>query len=173
MPDIDVQIPDGAWQTDTEDPLSMTRRIVGALDTHLGDILKTRELTVRFASDAEVRALNKQFRDQDRPTNVLSFPATPATPATPPASGAPERASAALGDIILARETVLKEATEQGKSLADHASHLVLHGLLHLLGYDHDTDEATDIMEKLERNVLAGINVNDPYAEHTEPAHGE
>jgi len=154
MPDIDVQVTDGAWREDSEDPQSMTRRVVGALETHLGQSLQNRELTVRFASDAEVRALNAQFRDKDTVTNVLSFPM----------ARAPGQSDAPLGDVILARESVLREAREQGKSVSDHTSHLVLHGVLHLLGFDHGTDEMAEEMESLERNVLATLGIGDPYA---------
>jgi probable rRNA maturation factor len=164
MPDIDVQVTSSAWQDDSEDPQSMTRRVAGALDQHLGFPLKERELTVRFADDTEVRALNAQFRGKDAPTNVLSFPA----------GAAPEDEAQPLGDIILARETVVREADEQGKTVADHTAHLILHGILHLLGYDHDTDDRAEKMEAVEREVLAGLGVADPYADHgvMEAGHG-
>jgi len=164
MPKTHVQVTDGAWQDDSDDPQSMTRRVVGALDQHLGHSLKDKELTVRFASDEDVRALNLEFRKKDAPTNVLSFPAT----------AMPGQTQSEIGDIILARETVIREAGEQGKSIADHSSHLVLHGVLHLLGYDHDTDETAEEMESLERTVLAGLDIKDPYADETvmEADHG-
>jgi probable rRNA maturation factor len=153
MPDIDVQVTASAWQDDSEDPQSMTRRVAGALDKHLGHPLKQRELTVRFADDAEVRALNGEFRGKDAATNVLSFPA-----GNLPGGEAP------LGDIILARETVVREADAQGKSVADHTCHLILHGMLHLLGYDHGTDDAAEEMESVERAVLDELGIGDPYA---------
>jgi len=164
MPDIDVQIADRAWHDDSEDPQSITRRVAGALNQALGNPLKNRELTVRFASDEEVRALNAQFRNKDAPTNVLSFPAT----------RMPGQGEGALGDIILARETVVREAAEQGKQVADHTSHLILHGMLHLLGYDHDTDEKAKKMESTERDVLGRLDIADPYAEASaeEARHG-
>lgn len=163
MPDLDVQVTFAAWQDDSEDPQSMTRRVVGALDHHLGHPLKTRELTVRFSSDEEVRALNAQFRGKDKPTNVLSFPA----------GEVPEGEPQPLGDIILARETVVREAAEQGKSVSDHTCHLILHGMLHLLGYDHGTDADAEEMEAVERDVLAALDVADPYAERAmEAGHG-
>lgn len=163
MPDLDVQVTFAAWQDDSEDPQSMTRRVAGALDHHLGHPLKTRELTVRFSSDEEVRALNAQFRGKDKPTNVLSFPA----------GEVPEGEPQPLGDIILARETVVREAAEQGKSVSDHTCHLILHGMLHLLGYDHGTDADAEEMEAVERDVLAALDVVDPYAERAmEAGHG-
>jgi len=163
MPDLDVQVTFAAWQDDSEDPQSMTRRVAGALEKHLGQSLKTRELTVRFSSDEEVRALNAQFRGKDAPTNVLSFPA----------GDVPEGEPQPLGDIILARETVVREAAEQGKTVADHTCHLILHGMLHLLGYDHGTDAEAEEMEAIERDVLAALDVTDPYAERAmEAGHG-
>ena len=107
------------------------------------------ELSLVLADDATVRALNKQWRRQDKPTNVLSFP-----------GGDPIM----LGDVIVAFETVRREAADQGKTLGDHLSHLVVHGVLHLLGHDHVQDCDADVMEGLERRVLAGLGIADPYA---------
>jgi probable rRNA maturation factor len=103
-----------------------------------------------------VRRLNACWRGIDKPTNVLSFRAAPA-----------ERAADApmLGDIALAYETLAREAEESGASLADHYRHLVAHGFLHLIGYDHQTDEEADRMEELETRILAKLGVADPYAE--------
>jgi len=107
-------------------------------------------LTVALADDARVRALNARDRRKDKPTNVLSYP-----------SGE----TGFLGDIILARQTVWREAREQRKTLEDHLAHLVVHGTLHLLGYDHETGEAdAERMEALERRVLAKLGIADPYA---------
>ena len=111
---------------------------------------KNRSLTVALADDKRMRALNKRDRRQDRPTNVLSYP-----------SGE----KAYLGDVVLARQTVWREAREQGKAPADHLAHLVVHGTLHLLGHDHDTSEAdAERMEALERRILAKLGIADPYA---------
>ena len=108
-----------------------------------------RSLNVALDSDKGVRALNARDRKKDKPTNVLSYP-----------SG--ERDF--LGDIVLARQTVWREAREQRKSAADHFTHLVVHGTLHLLGYDHETGEAdAERMEALERRVLAKLGIADPY----------
>jgi len=114
------------------------------------------ELSVTLADDAAVHALNRRWRGRDAPTNVLSF-----------ASG--ERPL--LGDVVLAYETVAREAAEQGKSLADHLAHLVTHGVLHLLGFDHEVEHEAEAMEALERRVLAGIGIADPYRDE-DAAHG-
>jgi len=108
-------------------------------------------VVVLLTDDAAVQALNARFRAQDKPTNVLSFPA----PANPQGH---------LGDLALAFEVCAREAQAQGKSLADHLQHLVAHGTLHLLGYDHMDDAEADHMEGLERVILAGLGVADPYA---------
>jgi probable rRNA maturation factor len=115
---------------------------------------------VALASDAAVMELNGAYRGFDKPTNVLSFPAPPhATVAGDPRT---------LGDIIIARETVLREAAEQGVPPLHHLQHLVVHGLLHLLGFDHGTDDEAVVMETLETRILASVGIPDPYA-GTEP----
>jgi probable rRNA maturation factor len=114
------------------------------------------ELSLVFADDAMVKALNAEWRGKDRPTNVLSFPAFAIKPG--------DRLPPLLGDIILAFETVEREAAEEAKLLEHHIGHLVLHGLLHLLGYDHETEEDAEEMEALERSILAKLAIPDPYA---------
>lgn len=118
------------------------------------------EMSVLLADDAALRALNRDWRGKDQATNVLSFPA-----GAPAAEGAP----LLLGDVALAYETVAREAAEQGKSLTDHLRHLLVHGVLHLLGHDHEAEEEAERMESLERSILAGLGVADPYRE---TAHG-
>jgi probable rRNA maturation factor len=114
------------------------------------------EVSLLLSDDATIRALNHSWRRQDKPTNVLSFPAV-----------APSRLPDAplLGDIAIAYETVQREAADDGKSLADHATHLAVHGFLHLIGHDHETDDEAEAMEALERRILAALGVADPYAE--------
>lgn len=115
------------------------------------------EISVVLSDDEHIRELNKHHRGMDMPTNVLSFPA--ARTKTP--SGAPR----ILGDIVLALETVEREAAEESKPLENHISHLVVHGVLHLLGYDHEDDEEAEMMEERERQILAKLGIPDPYAE--------
>ena len=113
------------------------------------------ELSIVLTDDAEQRVLNRDWRGIDKATNVLSFPQIE------PFSDV----SGLLGDIILARETLVKEADEQGVSFDDHFTHLVVHGFLHLLGYDHIEDDEALQMEGLETQILASLGVADPYAE--------
>lgn len=114
-----------------------------------------RGVHVLFSSDAEVRLLNRDFRGKDTSTNVLSFPSSPMP--------LPDSEMPHLGDIVLAFETVKAEADEQKKPLLHHACHLIVHGALHLLGYDHDSDAQAEAMEARERQVLAGLGIPDPY----------
>ncbi|MBL8250727.1 MAG: rRNA maturation RNase YbeY [Candidatus Competibacter sp.] len=115
---------------------------------------KAAELTVRIVNEAESTALNESYRRKQGPTNVLSFPFE--APA--------EVESALLGDIVICAPVVLREAVQQGKALAAHWAHLVAHGVLHLLGYDHDEEQA-DAMEALEIQILAGLGYPDPYGD--------
>jgi probable rRNA maturation factor len=113
-------------------------------------------VTVVVDDDARIRELNKLWRGLDKPTNVLSFP----SPDTQPG---PERT---LGDIAISYETAAREAAAEDKSFADHMAHLSVHGFLHLLGYDHESDDDAEEMEGLERIILARIGVSDPYVAH-------
>jgi len=113
-------------------------------------------VTVVVDDDERIRTLNKLWRGFDKPTNVLSFP----SPDTQPG---PERT---LGDIAISYETAAREAVAEDKSFADHMAHLSVHGFLHLLGYDHESDDDAEEMEALERVILARIGVSDPYVAH-------
>lgn len=115
-----------------------------------------RGIDVLLTSDAEMQILNKQWRGKDKTTNVLSFPS--------PDMPVPEGEVAHLGDIVLAWGAVAREAQDAGITLADHLTHLVVHGTLHLLGLDHEDDADADMMEKKETEILAGIGLADPYA---------
>lgn len=115
------------------------------------------EACVVLADDAVLRALNRSYRGKDAPTNVLSFPFR--CPA--PAGGEARH----LGDVVLAVETIRNEAAEQGIAPVHHLQHLVVHGLLHLLGFDHDTTARAEAMERLEAQILATLGIADPYAD--------
>lgn len=155
---IDVEIEDPSWA----EALPTVERLVrgaalAALDRegagHEG-------VTILLTDDESVRELNGRFRAQDKPTNVLSFPA-------------PDNPERFAGDVALAYGVCAREAAEQGKTLAAHVQHLTVHGVLHLLGYDHIGDDDAEVMEDLERAVLAELGVSDPYAagegEHERP----
>lgn len=112
------------------------------------------EVTVRFVDVEEGQALNRDYRGYDKPTNVLSFPFE-----APPGVALP-----LLGDLVLCHPVVMREADEQGKRLVDHYGHLVVHGILHLLGHDHLEEEEAEEMERLEREILQDFAIADPYA---------
>lgn len=114
------------------------------------------ELTIRVVSAAESQALNKQYRGKDKPTNVLSFPFEPLEGISLPL----------LGDLVICAEIVAEEAQQQGKPEADHWAHMVVHGCLHLLGYDHIQDDEAEQMESLEIDILEALGISDPYAVH-------
>lgn len=145
---IEVEVEADLWLEALPQAEGLVRRAAIAA---LAGAEETGEVTVLLTDDAEMRELNRQYRKKDKATNVLSFPA-------------PEFARPHLGDVALGFETCAREAEEQGKSLADHLSHLVAHGALHLVGYDHEDEADAEAMEALERRVLAGIGVADPYA---------
>lgn len=113
------------------------------------------EIAIVLTSDREIRSLNRDWRGHDRPTNVLSFPLAD------PELG--DGAARPLGDVVLAAETVRREAAETGRTPAQHAVHLVVHGVLHLLGHDHGTDDEAERMEALEVRILGSLGVPDPY----------
>lgn len=134
----------------------MTERVIDASLAVSGiGLLDGAEISVQFADDAQVRALNAQWRGVDKATNVLSFPAAPAGKVA---------AAPLLGDIVLSFETAEREAAEEGKTLADHCAHLIVHGFLHLLGFDHEDAAEADRMEALETEILAKLGIADPYA---------
>jgi probable rRNA maturation factor len=120
------------------------------------------EISVRFTSDAEVHALNRDYRGKDKPTNVLSFPMADPELLAKNANG--DGIEILLGDIVLAYETCAREAGERAIAIRDHAAHLLVHGTLHLLGYDHADDEEAEAMETAERRALARLGIADPYS---------
>jgi len=146
---IEVEIEDEAWTAALPSAASVAERAAtAALGKVEGDVV------VLLTDDAAVRGLNARFLDKDRPTNVLSFPAVDMTiPGQAPH----------LGDLVLAYGVCAGEANAQGKTLADHLSHLTVHGVLHLLGRDHEAEDVAEAMESEERSILASLGVADPY----------
>jgi probable rRNA maturation factor len=164
---VDVLIEAQAWRTlpEAED---IVRRAIAAAATSGVEIRRPNArprkrrrvgwgLCILLSDDEEIARLNGQWRGQQKPTNVLSFPA-PARYCAGPNEKTP------LGDIAIAYETLAREAEENGAEVSNHLSHLVVHGFLHLLGYDHHMDDEAERMERLERDILARMGVDDPYA---------
>jgi len=163
--EILVSIEEGAWEDRLEDAEALVLRAAeAALARAEGVPRGAAELSVVLADDETVRGLNHQYRGKDKPTNVLSFPLHEEEdgPAESLAPGGP--LPILLGDVILAYGVVARESSEQGKPFADHLTHLVIHGVLHLLGYDHIEDADADRMENLETEILSGLGIPDPYA---------
>jgi len=156
-PAVDVLIESEAWRMLPEAEDIVRRAIAYAATSEVAIHPRGAELSVLLCDDQTITALNARWRGQERPTNVLSFPA-------PPLRGAAPTEKVALGDIAIAYETLAREASEQGKSVSDHLSHLVVHGFLHLLGYDHCVEGEAEQMERLESGILARIGVANPYA---------
>jgi len=129
----------------------------------LADAAPLVEVSVRLTDDAEVHTLNRDFRGKDKPTNVLSFPQVQADLLI--AMSYSDDGEILLGDIVLARETCAREAEEKGISIPDHATHLIVHGTLHLVGYDHMDDGSAAAMEALEVKALASLGIANPYAD--------
>lgn len=149
---VEISIEAGAWDQLADAPALIRTALAAAASSARRRFAKQTEVSVLLSDDAAVRILNRTWRDQDKATNVLSFPAT-VLPGQPPH----------LGDIVIAFETAMREAQNEGKQPGDHVSHLVLHGFLHLLGYDHTTDAEAVVMEALERAALARLGIADPY----------
>lgn len=157
---IDVAVPCARWRHAVP---GVEKRVSEAARAALaGRKLGRAELSLVLADDAAVADLNRRWRGQSGPTNVLAF-ATDSRPSPP--------APLVLGDVILAYETVMREAREQGKRPADHLRHLVIHGVLHLLGYDHEAAGPARRMESLETRILATLGIANPYRVR-EKAHG-
>jgi probable rRNA maturation factor len=147
------------WDSSTDWPALAERSVRAAVahSRHAKLIESETEVSVKFTSDDEVRALNAEWRAKDRTTNVLSFPM-----ADEAALGTP--AAALLGDVVLAQGVCAAEAADRQMPVETHATHLVVHGTLHLLGYDHETsDEDAERMEEVERRALASLGISDPY----------
>jgi probable rRNA maturation factor len=150
-PGIDIAVASKLWDVQ---PLA-AQTVRGAIAAAAGALAAPAgEVSVLLTDDASIAKLNRQWRGIDKPTNVLSFPA-----AKPSVQGPPPL----LGDVIVAYETLAREAAEQAKPFLHHLAHLVVHGYLHLLGYDHQTDSEAGAMEGLERDILSRMRIADPY----------
>jgi probable rRNA maturation factor len=165
--ETDIAMPCPRWDAALDDAAGLCRRAalaaLGApgLRETAGVSGRPVELGIVLTDDREIADLNRQFRRREGATNVLSFPARddarhPAGPDAPPVL---------LGDVVLAFETIAAEAEEQSKALADHLAHLVIHGILHLLGQDHANQAEADRMERLEIELLGALGIADPYVE--------
>ncbi len=152
---IDVEVEESAWTAAVPDAVAVVERAaLAALGGGTGA-----DVVVLLTDDAVVRDLNARFRNRDQPTNVLSFPAA-------------ESAAPHLGDLVLAYGVCAVEAAAQARSLADHLTHLTVHGVLHLLGRDHVDEAEAEAMEAEERTLLASLGVADPYRPH-DPSLGD
>ena len=167
--EIAVSVSGDAWSDSVPDGVKICRQAAATTLARLGLDAAAVEVSVVLAEDDFVRRLNRDHRGWDRPTNVLAFPAAAAPEPGPlgrageAAGGAPGARPILLGDVVVARGTILKEAAEQHKRAADHLCHLVVHGVLHLLRHDHDTPARARDMERLETAILDGLGVTDPY----------
>ncbi len=153
---IDILVEAGEWPDESVLDELADRGVAGVV-AELGKAGGNQsELSLVFTDDAGIARLNKEWRGKDGPTNVLSFPAFPVQPgaALPPL----------LGDIVLAAETVSREAKLDGKPLEHHIAHLIIHGFLHLVGHDHEAEAEAETMEAIERRALARLAIPDPYA---------
>jgi probable rRNA maturation factor len=149
---IEVEVEDCAWTTALADAEKIVERAAdAALDEIAPSEVDDPVVAVLLTGDDAVADLNQRFRGKAGPTNVLSFPAAP-------------NRDGQIGDIALAYGVCAREASDQGKTLEQHLIHLVVHGVLHLLGYDHETDSEAEAMEALERSILETLGVPDPYA---------
>lgn len=152
--EIDITVEGGDWPA--EDVLhELAGRAIRAAMAAVTEIEGGQTISLLFTDDGEIQDLNARFRNKDKPTNVLSFPGAESVqmPGIPPH----------LGDIALAHETIAREAEAEGKTFEDHLTHLVVHGFLHLAGYDHEEAEEAEEMEGLERLILRGLAIRDPY----------
>lgn len=160
-PDILVQ--SERWRTHLEDPEQFVKRICTQVFLLL-DVGQNRsghiDISIVLADDAFITTLNASYRGKNMPTNVLSFPACDIKPGQAIPTSEME---VTLGDVIIALETVEREATEQGKSFDAHVTHMLVHGILHLLGYDHMTESEAKEMETLEITILRDLGINNPY----------
>ena len=157
---VSVIVEHDAWRDVIADPVPLLRRAAAAAVAEARRAGRSRStrtpvVAVALIDDRAMRKLNKTYRGKDKPTNVLSFPAGEAAES--------RRATRPLGDVAIALGTVKREAKAQGKTVNDHLMHLMVHAVLHLLGYDHESDPDAEEMEALERKALATLGIADPY----------
>ena len=152
--EIDIAIESTHW-----DSMALDATVASAVEAARAESLvalaPVAEISLLFCDDARIQELNREWRRIDKPTNVLSFPAAePSGLAQAPL----------LGDIAIAFETVDRERIEEGKSFSDHLNHMIVHGFLHLVGFDHENEAEAELMEAVERRALARLGISDPYA---------
>lgn len=152
--------PDKDWQSITE--RAAIAAVLASPHAHLAEDDFDCELAIKLTNDNAVQALNAQYRGKNKPTNVLSFPLVQRDLLTGLANS--DDGEVLLGDIALAFETCTREAEEKGISLTDHAVHLIVHGVLHVIGYDHEEEAAANEMERMETAILDRLGIPDPYA---------
>lgn len=165
MLDVVASVAGGAWADADWAALAEAACRAALAETPHGGLVDASfccEVSIRLTDDEEVRTLNAQYRGKDKPTNVLSFPMVQADLLESLSNS--DDGEVLLGDIVLADGVVAREAAERGISIADHTTHLIIHGLLHLVGYDHIEDDEADAMEEMERRALASLGIANPYA---------
>lgn len=162
---VDIIIEDPRWQD--ADLAAIAQTAATATLAHLALPAAPYEVSLLACDDARIAALNGDFRAKPTPTNVLSWPAEDLAPPTPGATPNLPR-DPELGDIAIAYDTCLREAIDQGKTLADHTTHLIIHGVLHLLGYDHIRDQDATLMEGIEVATLGKLGLRNPYRDNQE-----
>jgi probable rRNA maturation factor len=152
---VEIAVECSLWEQAVPELEALVRRVVDCCFEilNVGPSVGT-EISLLFCDDREIRTLNSVWRKQDKATNVLSFPAAPTL------AGAPIRS---LGDIALAYETIEREASAEGKTFENHVAHLIAHGVLHLLGHDHELAADAELMEAKERAIMARLDIPDPY----------
>ena len=148
QPIIDISVNHAQWTREIRDIQNVVLSVIGVTLEKAGVDSQHKELSLVLADNDFIQKLNKEWRGKDKPTNVLSFP---------------QDEPSMLGDVILAFETVQAEAQEQDKRFEDHATHLIVHGILHLLGHDHEEDQEAENMEALEIEILETLGIKNPY----------